>query len=84
MVASSLDSLQPVILDNFACKNDLATCLKASANVPEIAGVPVEHRWAARRGRVLAWRAPDLCSAHSVLLRIGRQGKECWLSWRGG
>ena len=44
VVASSLDALAPVILDGFSCRADLAACLKASANVPEIAGGPLLHR----------------------------------------
>ncbi len=44
VVASSLDVLQPIILEDFACKNDLAASLRASANVPEIAGSYVVHR----------------------------------------
>ena len=45
VVASSLDTLQPVILENFDSKEDLLTCLKASANVPRIAGDPIELRY---------------------------------------
>lgn len=44
VVASSLDSLSPVLLEGFACKQDLAESLKASATVPEIAGGPRLHR----------------------------------------
>lgn len=44
VVASSLDLRQPIILEGFGCKDDLAMCLKASANVPAIAGSYVEHR----------------------------------------
>lgn len=45
VVASSLDMLQPVILERFADQADLAACLKASAHVPEIAGTtPLTHR----------------------------------------
>lgn len=44
VVASSLDSLQPLILEDFRCKDDLCTSLRASANVPAIAGEPVVHR----------------------------------------
>ncbi|KAK9839773.1 hypothetical protein WJX81_000473 [Elliptochloris bilobata] len=44
VVASCLDTLHPVILENFASAADLFTCLRASANVPEVAGGPVEHR----------------------------------------
>lgn len=40
IVASSLDTLQPVMLDNFSSRADLIDCLKASANVPELAGPP--------------------------------------------
>ena len=46
VVASSLDSLQPLILDDFRCKDDLCTSLRASANVPAFAGEPVLHRCA--------------------------------------
>ena len=44
MVASSLDALQPVLLERFRCDRDLAASLRASANVPAIAGHYVEHR----------------------------------------
>lgn len=45
VVASSLDVLQPVILEGFKGADDLAMCLKASAHVPEIAGSePLVHR----------------------------------------
>mmetsp|Transcript_35026 Transcript_35026/g.99283 ORF Transcript_35026/g.99283 Transcript_35026/m.99283 type:complete len:410 (-) Transcript_35026:153-1382(-) len=43
-VASCLNTLQPVMLDNFEDEHDLLTCLRASANVPGIAGAPVAHR----------------------------------------
>ena len=48
MVASCLDSLEPILLEGFESKEDLVACLKASANVPRIAGDPVEHRSAPR------------------------------------
>ena len=38
VVASSLDRLQPVIFDAFRSPADLAECLAASANVPEVGG----------------------------------------------
>lgn len=44
VVASCLDTLHPVLLSNFSSQADLATCLKASACVPEIAGGPISHR----------------------------------------
>ncbi|KAI8104240.1 hypothetical protein M9434_002800 [Picochlorum sp. BPE23] len=44
VVASSLDSLSPVLLEEFRNKEDLIECLRASANVPQVAGGPVEHR----------------------------------------
>jgi len=44
VVASSLDKLRSVVLEAFTDKQDLITCLKASANVPEVAGRPIEHR----------------------------------------
>jgi len=44
VVASSLDTLLPVLLENYQDKEDLATSLRASANVPEVAGRPIEHR----------------------------------------
>ena len=44
VVASCVDSLQPVVLDDFTDPADLAACLRASANVPEVAGEPVLHR----------------------------------------
>lgn len=46
VVASSLDTLEPVLLEGFESKEDLVACLKASANVPRIAGEPLQHRWA--------------------------------------
>ena len=36
VVASCLETLQPVILENFRDAADLSTCLRASANVPEV------------------------------------------------
>jgi len=39
-VASSLDELRPITLDSFSSREDLAECLYASANVPEVAGPP--------------------------------------------
>ena len=36
VVASCLDTLQPVILEGFTDAKDLETCLRASANVPEV------------------------------------------------
>ena len=36
VVASCLDTLQPVILESFTDAKDLETCLRASANVPEV------------------------------------------------
>ena len=44
VVASSLDRLVPTILENFDSKEDLANCLRASANVPQVAGEPILHR----------------------------------------
>lgn len=44
MVASCLDTLGPVVLQDFTDKEDLALCLKASANIPVIAGPPMRHR----------------------------------------
>lgn len=44
VVASSLDSLRPVLLEGFTDKFDLVTSLRASATVPEVAGGPVHHR----------------------------------------
>mmetsp|Transcript_33901 Transcript_33901/g.84983 ORF Transcript_33901/g.84983 Transcript_33901/m.84983 type:complete len:458 (+) Transcript_33901:334-1707(+) len=43
-VASCVRKLRPVVLDQFADEHDLLTCLRASANVPGIAGSPIEHR----------------------------------------
>jgi len=40
VIASSLDELKSVILHNFSTPAELAESLKASANVPEIAGPP--------------------------------------------
>ena len=45
MVASSLDTLEPVLLEGFESKEDLVACLKASANVPRIAGDPIQLRY---------------------------------------
>ena len=44
VVASSLDTLSPVLLNNFEDRHDLVTSLRASATVPEVAGGPVHHR----------------------------------------
>jgi len=44
VVASSLDSLRAEILQNFTSPHDLRECLKASANVPQLAGPPRLHR----------------------------------------
>ncbi|KAK9856443.1 hypothetical protein WJX84_002513 [Apatococcus fuscideae] len=44
VVASCLDTLQPVILTDFSSKQDLKRCLQCSANVPNIAGSPIQHR----------------------------------------
>ncbi len=43
-MASCLDTLGPVVLQDFTDKEDLALCLKASANIPVIAGPPMRHR----------------------------------------
>uniref|UniRef100_A0A7S1SUM6 Patatin n=1 Tax=Tetraselmis chuii TaxID=63592 RepID=A0A7S1SUM6_9CHLO len=43
-VASCVRTLQPVLLDQFLDATDLLTCLRASANVPGIAGSPINHR----------------------------------------
>ncbi|CAD7704268.1 unnamed protein product, partial [Ostreobium quekettii] len=40
VVASSLDTLQPILLQSFSTPQELAEALKASATVPEIAGSP--------------------------------------------
>ena len=40
IVVSSLDAMEPVILDDFTDEKDLADCLAASATVPEVAGPP--------------------------------------------
>jgi hypothetical protein len=44
VIASCVDSLSPVVLEDFEDAQDLANCLRASANVPEVAGEPVLHR----------------------------------------
>ena len=44
VVASCVDSLAPIVLDAFTDAADLAACLRASAQVPEVAGGPVHHR----------------------------------------
>lgn len=44
VVASCVDTLAPVVLDAFTDAADLRACLRASANVPEVAGGPVHHR----------------------------------------
>ncbi|KAK9794392.1 hypothetical protein WJX73_007160 [Symbiochloris irregularis] len=44
VVASCLDTLQPIILEGFTDENDLRQCLRASAQVPAVAGDPVLHR----------------------------------------
>ncbi|KXZ54288.1 hypothetical protein GPECTOR_5g375 [Gonium pectorale] len=44
VVASCIDSCQPVLLDNFADRAELAEALKASAAVPQFAGPPRQLR----------------------------------------
>jgi hypothetical protein len=44
VIASCVDSLSPVVLGDFDDAADLASCLRASATVPEVAGLPVFHR----------------------------------------
>jgi len=44
VVASSLDELQPLLLERFEDDTDLAQCIKASAAVPKLSGPPVVHR----------------------------------------
>ena len=41
VVASCLDTLQPVILESFTDAKDLEICLRASANVPEVGSFPL-------------------------------------------
>ena len=43
VVASCLDTLQPIILEDFADAQDLETCLRASANVPEVSTFTMTH-----------------------------------------
>ena len=52
VVASSLETLSPIILDNFRCDRELGESLKASANVPKIAGPPRKVRHPLRSGLV--------------------------------
>jgi predicted patatin/cPLA2 family phospholipase len=40
-VASSINHVRPVVLDGFATRDELFTCLKASARIPVVAGPPV-------------------------------------------
>lgn len=40
VIASDVESLQPVVLEDFTSQQDLVECLKASANVPEFVGPP--------------------------------------------
>ncbi|KAK3233826.1 hypothetical protein CYMTET_55900, partial [Cymbomonas tetramitiformis] len=44
VVATSLDAIDSVLLENFESVEDLKLCLRGSANVPVVAGPPVEHR----------------------------------------
>lgn len=44
IVASSLDQLSSVTMQDFKDKDDLLCCLRASANIPEIVGGPMWHR----------------------------------------
>ncbi len=44
MVASCVDTCQPIVLANFEDADDLKQSLRGSANVPEVAGAYVEHR----------------------------------------
>ncbi len=57
MVASSLDTLRPVLLEGWAGKHDLAECLKASATVPQLAGAPALARTWMRSPHPRALRA---------------------------
>ena len=43
-MACCLDTLQPVILEDFSSVEDLRTALQAGATVPAVAGPPVLHR----------------------------------------
>ena len=44
VVASCLDTLEPIVLDDFTDEADLRECLRAGATVPAVAGPPVTHR----------------------------------------
>ena len=44
VVASCLNTLQPILLEGFRSVHDLRECLRASATVPAVAGEPVSHR----------------------------------------
>ncbi len=46
MLVNVTQLLLLLLLEGFESKEDLVACLKASANVPRIAGEPLQHRWA--------------------------------------
>lgn len=75
VVASSLDSLRAEVLSDFACADDLRGCLKASAQVPEIAGPPLVHRGHRRaRARSYALEPQRLkLAAHKPRARRARR-----------
>ena len=74
-MASSLDTLQPVLLEGFESKEDLVACLKASANVPRIAGDPIQLRYSfspavlcneATSEKAVPWQAAQVCMAAAL------------------
>jgi hypothetical protein len=73
VVASCLDTLGPVVLQDFTDKEDLALCLKASANIPVIAGPPMRHRCP-----VFAEIPRANHSSHLALLSHGARRPCCW------
>ncbi len=73
MIASSLDALGPVVLDGFTCDRELGESLKASANVPEIAGPPrtvsgcMRGRWLADWRQLLVMQCIDMLVGLDIL-----------------
>mmetsp|Transcript_39726 Transcript_39726/g.55156 ORF Transcript_39726/g.55156 Transcript_39726/m.55156 type:complete len:375 (+) Transcript_39726:73-1197(+) len=43
IVATSLEDLAPVVLEDFSSVQDLKTCLRASATIPQVAGTAIQR-----------------------------------------
>ena len=75
VVASCLDTLQPVILERFASAADLSACLRASANVPEArrpspaSGAPPTCLTPPRRAALALYPQGPACLLHALEAR---------------